>query len=106
LGRFDDARAELAKVVATSRDAFWLQRESQCLLALGDGPGALDAINRGLQLLKEKKYRAAFLHDRHRVRLSMGDPAASLDLEEAIAALPEGDKFRRQLEVERDAAGS
>lgn len=90
----------LDRVPEEKREAFWWQRKAQALLGLKEYDPALQATNSGILLLKDKKYKAAFLHDRYQVRKALSDSKAVEDLKEAIDALPEDDKYRKELEDE------
>jgi len=98
LERFGDANALLDRVQENNRDEFWWQRKAQALLGSGFLDLALEAINNGLGALRDDKYKAAFLHDRFRIKKSMNDPRSIDDLQDAINSLPVGDKYRNDLE--------
>lgn len=100
LERFDDANAQLEQVDEGRRDSFWWQRKAQVLLGLNKADVALSAINEALSHLKDQKYKAAFLHDRSKIKRSILDTSAREDLQAAINLLPTDDKYRKQLEAE------
>ncbi|WP_437815025.1 hypothetical protein [Sorangium sp. So ce1078] len=100
LRQFAAADARLEEVPAAGRESFWWQRKAQALVESGRAAAARDAIDRALELLKDPKFRAAFLADRSRIRTALADAAAGEDLEAAIDLLPPGDKHRAKLEAE------
>jgi tetratricopeptide (TPR) repeat protein len=100
LGRHRDANSRLDEVAERDRKPFWWQRKAQALSGLERHAEALEAINAALQGGADKKFNAAFLHDRFLFRRALSDPNATDDLRAAIAALPAGDKYRIQLEAE------
>lgn len=98
LEMFEEAINLLDRVSNNKRDEFWWQRKAQALLGADILDAALEAINTGLGALRDVKYKAAFLHDRYRIRKSMSDSMSIEDLQEAVNALPVGDKYRNELE--------
>ncbi|MGA8615754.1 MAG: hypothetical protein WB760_29550 [Xanthobacteraceae bacterium] len=75
---------------------YWL---SKAKLGIGDAPGALADIDTALNKLGEKNrsYISSFRAHRYDVRKCLGDPAATEDLETAIASCLDA-KFTRTLQ--------
>ncbi|MCK9618965.1 MAG: hypothetical protein M0R47_00350 [Methylobacter sp.] len=100
LKKFVEANDLLDLITESEHNEFWWQRKAQALLGLNSIDAALEAINHGLQKLRDKKYKPAFLHDRYLIRKSLQETEAIEDLKAAIDALPKNDKYRQELELE------
>jgi hypothetical protein len=105
LKKFDEANELLNRVDENDRVPFWWQRKAQILNGLEQANFALDAINKGLDGLKDNKYKPAFLNDRYQIRKKLSDPEAKEDLNTAISMLSVEDKFRKALELELSICG-
>lgn len=100
LEEYAEANAILEQVAEDKRDTFWWQRRSQAFYGLNQPDQALEAINTCISELADRTYSPAFLYDRFKAKMKLDDPTAKNDLKEAINKLPEGDKFRNNLELE------
>ncbi|WP_375767238.1 hypothetical protein NR798_36980 [Archangium gephyra] len=100
LDRFADADSRLEQVPERDRNWFWWQRKAQALQGMMQSAQALNAINRALDGLQDKKFMPAFLRDRFVIRKALSDPDAEEDLRQAISELPLDNKYRRELEAE------
>lgn len=98
LERFQEANIALDHIKPNERNEFWYQRHAQALLGEKRLADALAAIKKGIDMLHDHKYKAAFLEDRYKIRKALCDTAASDDLVAAITCLPAGDKYRLELE--------
>jgi tetratricopeptide (TPR) repeat protein len=106
LKRYEEANEQLELIPSDKMDPFAWQRKAQALRGVGDLASALAAIDSAINTLtsKDERYRPTFLADRSRIRRALDEPDALLDLERAIALLPEGDKHRNRLQEELDNA--
>lgn len=98
--RAADAEKLLDRVVASQRKEFWYHRKAEALRMKGDFALALTQIDLALAVEKSS-YRSTYLYERFRIRVGLGDTAARADLDAAILEC-KNDKFKRQLDAERD----
>jgi hypothetical protein len=97
LDRPYEAKVVLERAWPEGRSEFWFYRYAQAQIRIGNVDDAYVSIERALFLLKDEKYRSAFLVVRYEVRAAMNDDAAKNDLVTAIT-LASDEKYKRHLE--------
>lgn len=100
LEEYDNADRILELVPEVKREAHWWHRKAQALIGMGRAQEAILAIDKGIDQVRATHYYATFLYVRFRARTELGDIEAIEDLKLAIESLPDGDKYRKQLEEE------
>jgi hypothetical protein len=97
LDRPDEAKAALERASADGRSEFWWYRYAKAQLRIGNVADAYAAIDRALSVLKDEKYRSAFLEVRYEVRVATNDDDAEKDLVMAVS-LASNPKYKQQLQ--------
>jgi len=97
LDRPYEAKVVLERASADGRSEFWFYRYAQAQFRIGDVNDAYASIDRAMSLLKDEKYRSAFLAVRYDVRVAMNDDSAKDDLVLAVS-LASDEKYKRHLQ--------
>ncbi len=106
MGKPEDAETILRQ--KTSLDTEWLERlMARCRLGQADADGALKWVDSALAKLSAERFRSEFLELRHDIRNALGEDAAVMDLEAAVAASQkENERLRLQRKLDDLRVGS